>query len=196
MPVVWETYGDYQIRDIKTSEHQQVADFIWKFLISVSPVYGCVGVNYDPESKDAFDSYHKYILKSDCSLIVVDSTKDERIWGVILQCPMLQSLRSWTNFAYLHTNKKVQIFNHIFRSLILLYQEKTGREDSFHIFNVVVPLAMKGDSWKIKLFNASYRVAASMNLENTAELQAIERVHRWRIVERPVDIQVSCEYKE
>lgn len=163
-PVVWEIYGNYKIRDIKKTEHQEVADFIWKHSISVNPVYGCVGVNEDPGSKDAFDLQHKYILKEDCSLVVIDSTENEKICGVILQCPMLRSYRSWTNFDLLPGNKVVLIFNYIFRNLIRMYQEKTGRDDTFHIFNVVVPLAMKGDNWKIKLFNASYRVAASMRL--------------------------------
>lgn len=163
-PIVWEIYDNYKIRDIKRTEYQQVADFIWKYSISVNPVYGCVGVNADPESKDAFDLHHKYILKSDCSLVVIDSTEEDNICGVILQCPMLQSLRSWTNFDHLPGNKVLLIFNYIFRDLIRMYQKKTGREDTFHIFNVVVPLAMKGNSWKIKLFNASYRVAASMRI--------------------------------
>lgn len=163
-PVVWETYGNYKIRDIKRTEYQQVADFIWKYSISISPVYNCVGVNADPETRNSFDLHHKYILKSDCSLIVVDATEEDKICGVILQCPMLQSLRSWTNFDHLPGNEKVLLFNHIFRNLIRIYQDKTGVEDSFHIFNVTIPPAMKGDNWKIKLFNASYRVAASMKI--------------------------------
>lgn len=163
-PIVWETYGNYKIRDIQITEHQQVTDFIWKYSISNSPVYDCVGVNENPESKVAFDSHHKYILKADCSLIVVDSTEGDKICGVILQCPMLKSMRSWTNFDLLPGDEKVLIFNRLFRGLIRSYQEKTGREDTFHIFNVTVPPAMKGDSWKLKLFNASYRVAASMKI--------------------------------
>lgn len=161
-PIVWEVFDNFKVRDIKLSEHEEVIGFVWKYSISKCPVYDSIGSNKNLEIKKAFECLHRYILKSECSLVVVDSLENEKICGVILQCPMLQNLKSWTNLKQIPNIDNVMIFIEIFRHLIKDYQEKTKRLDTFHIFDVIVPPYMKGDNWKIKLFGAAYRVAASI----------------------------------